>query len=163
MSDTREPSRTRLIKTNLRGVFSKELSRSKAVSREAAAGELPGIASLVDPALLARLRATDAPGPRTFLDRLFSQEWRPEGQITPMLRPQIGVTHPLTPRDEVDNTSFTSTNWAGGTIKGTWTAAVGIWRVPTVSKSAMPPGTAGDWNSSSWVGIDGTYGSNDVL
>jgi hypothetical protein len=74
-----------------------------------------------------------------------------------------GVTHPLTPRAKVDNSSFTSNTWAGGTIKGTFTAAFGIWRVPTVSKPAMPPGTAGDWNSSSWVGIDGTYGSNDVL
>ena len=157
MPEAREPARTRLVKTNLTGVFSKTLGR------EAATAKLPGIASLLDPALLARLQATDAPGPRAFLERLFARQWRPEDQITPMLKPQIGVTHPLTPRAEIDNASFTSNNWAGGTIKGTWTAAVGIWRVPTVSKSAMPPGTAGDWNSSSWVGIDGTYGSNDVL
>src|SRR5262245_11798603 len=157
MSQTREPSRARLIKTNLTGVF------SKSFSSERAATGLPGIASLLDPGLLARLQATDAPGPRAFLDRLLSRQWRPEGQITPRLKPQIGVTHPLTPRARIDNLRFTSNNWAGGTIKGAWTAVVGIWHVPSVSKSAFPPGTAGDWNSSSWVGIDGTYGSNDVL
>ena len=157
MAETKEPSRIRLVKTNLTGVFSKTLSR------EAAATKLPGIASLLDPGLLARLQASDAPGPRAFLERLLARQWRPEDQITPMLKPLIGVTHPLTPRTEIDNASFTSNNWAGSTIKGTFTAAVGIWRVPTVSKPATPPGTRGDWNSSSWVGIDGAYGSNDVL
>jgi len=156
MPETKEFARTRLVQTNLTGVFSK--ARSPGI----AAGP-SGIASLLDPALLTRLQATDAPGARAFLERILSRQWRPEDQITPMLKPQIGVTHPLTPRVEVDNNSFTSNNWAGSTIKGSFTAAFGIWRVPIVSKSAMPPGTACDWNSSSWVGIDGTYGSNDVL
>jgi Peptidase A4 family len=156
MSKTKELARTRLVETNLTGVFSKVLSPG------VAAGP-PGIASLLDPALLTRLQASGAPGPRAFLERILSRRWRSEDQITPLLKPQIGVTHPLTPRVEVSDASFTSNNWAGGTIKGTFTAAFGIWRVPTVSKSAMPPGTAGDWNSSSWVGIDGIYGSNDVL
>ena len=73
MSETREPSRTRLVKTNLTGVFSKTLSR------EAAAAKLPGIASLLDPGLLARLQASDAPGPRAFLERLPASMacWRP--------------------------------------------------------------------------------------
>ena len=34
---------------------------------------------------------------------------------------------------------------------------------PTVTRPATPPGTDGSWNSSSWVGIDGTFGSTDVL
>jgi hypothetical protein len=157
MSETKEPARTRLVQTNLTGVFTKV--RSPAAAK---AGP-PGIASLLDPALLARLQATDAPGPRAFLARLLSRRWRPQDQITPRLSPQIGVTHPLTPRTQIEDTSFTSNNWAGSIIKGTWTAAFGIWRVPTVSKPALPPGTAGDWNSTSWVGIDGAYGSNDVL
>jgi hypothetical protein len=150
------PASTRLVQTNLTGVFSK-------VRTTGGADGLPGIASLVDPAVLDRLHSANAPGPRAFLERLLSRQWRPEDQITPRLTPQIGVTHPLAPRTGIDDASSTSNNWAGGTIKGTWTAAFGIWRVPTVSKSAMPPGTAGDWNSSSWVGIDGIYGSNDVL
>jgi hypothetical protein len=156
MSETKEPARIRLVQTNLTGVFNK-------VRNPGVAAGLPGIASLLDPALLTRLQATDAPGPRALLQRILSRHWRPENQITPLLKPQIGVTHPLTPRVEADDDSFTSNNWAGGTINGSFTAAFGIWRVPTVSKPAMPPGTAGDWNSSSWVGIDGTSGSNDVL
>ena len=35
---------------------------------------------------------------------------------------------------------------------------------PAVSRPPTPPGTSTPgWDSSSWVGIDGTYGSNDVL
>jgi hypothetical protein len=32
-----------------------------------------------------------------------------------------------------------------------------------VTEPLQPQGTEGGWNSSSWVGIDGTYGSDDVL
>jgi peptidase A4-like protein len=156
MSETKRPASTRLVRTNIKGVFSK-------VRTPGVAAGLPGIASLVDPAVLARLQAANAPGPRAFLEMLLSRQWRPEDQITPRSTPQIGVTHPLTPRTEIDEASFTSNNWAGVTIIGSWTDAIGIWRVPTVNKPTFPPGTAGNWDSSSWVGIDGTYGSNDVL
>jgi len=58
---------------------------------------------------------------------------------------------------------FSSNNWGGGSIQGNWVTAVGTWVVPTVSTPPEPQGTEGGWNSSSWVGIDGAYGSNDVL
>ena len=77
--------------------------------------------------------------------------------------PQVGVTHQLMPRRQIADTEFTSNNWSGSTISGTWAHAVGIWRVPTVSIPSIPAGTDSGWDSSSWVGIDGTYGSNDVL
>src|SRR6266702_4720243 len=96
MSKTNEPARTRLVQTNLTGVF------SKVRSPDAAEAGPPGIASLLDPALLASLQATDAPGPRAFLERLLSRRWRPEDQITPRLSPQIGVTHPLTSRIQIE-------------------------------------------------------------
>jgi hypothetical protein len=57
MSRTKEPATTQLVETNLTGVFSK-------VRSPGVAGQPPGIASLLDPALLTRLQATDAPGPR---------------------------------------------------------------------------------------------------
>jgi dihydrodipicolinate synthase/N-acetylneuraminate lyase len=156
MPETKVPTATRLVRTNLASVFSKVQERGSSAAAS-------GIAPLLDPSLLARLQGNPAPGARAFLEKVLSRQWRPEDQITPMLKPLRGVTHQLTPRTEAENASFTSTRWAGGTIRGPVTAAFGIWRVPTVSRSPEPPGTAGDWNSSSWVGIDGTYGSNDVL
>ncbi len=51
----------------------------------------------------------------------------------------------------------------------TFTAVDGTWQVPTVSESIWPPGTiAGStnkvWNSSSWIGLDGTLGNtNEIL
>ena len=96
--------------------------------------------------------------------RIMATPWPADARIVPHLVPQIGVTHLLTPRkQQLADTSYTSNNWAGSTIPGTWTDAVGIWRVPTVSIPETPAGTNGGWDSSSWVGIDGTYGSNDVL
>jgi hypothetical protein len=95
--------------------------------------------------------------------RLLSREWPDDARIVPRLAPQVGVTHNLAPRRRVADTAFTSNNWSGSTIPGTWAHAVGIWRVPTVGVPSTPAGTEGGWDSSSWVGIDGTYGSNDVL
>ncbi len=95
--------------------------------------------------------------------RITEAEWPVDARILPQLSPQVGVTHPLTPRDKTQDAAFTSNNWAGSTIKGTWAHAVGIWRVPTVTRPSSAPGTDGGWDSSSWIGIDGTYGSNDVL
>ena len=40
---------------------------------------------------------------------------------------------------------------------------MGMWTIPSVSASIDPQGTRGGWDSSSWVGLDGTYGSDDVL
>ena len=41
--------------------------------------------------------------------------------------------------------------------------AAGSWTVPSVSKPTEPPGSDGGWDSSSWVGLDGSSGSDDVL
>jgi hypothetical protein len=95
--------------------------------------------------------------------RLLRREWTAGDRIIPRLAPQIGVTHLLSPQKKIADTDFTSNNWSGSTIPGTWAHAVGIWRIPTVSIPSTPAGTDGGWDSSSWVGIDGTYGSNDVL
>jgi Peptidase A4 family len=145
-----------LVPTNLPGVFAKVRDIDNV-------SEPLNIAPLIDSRLLARLQQTETPAARVFRERILSRRWRREDQITPLLKPQTGVTHPLTSRTKTANTSFTSKNWAGGTIQGAWGSAFGIWRVPTVAKPSTPPGTSGGWNSSSWVGIDGTYGSNDVL
>jgi Peptidase A4 family len=81
----------------------------------------------------------------------------------PRSEPQIGRTHNLRGSKQVGDSSYTSHNWAGGVLAGTWTGAVGFWQIPTVSMPGEPQGSAGGWDSSSWVGIDGAYGSDDVL
>ncbi len=106
---------------------------------------------------------SDGAGHDALRARIMAASWPADARIVPHLVPQIGVTHVLAPRKQLVDTSYTSNNWAGSTIPGTWTDVVGIWRVPTVSIPETPAGTDGGWDSSSWVGIDGTYGSNDVL
>ncbi|WP_170066667.1 G1 family glutamic endopeptidase [Kitasatospora aureofaciens] len=95
--------------------------------------------------------------------RLLDRDWPDDARIVPRLAPQVGVTHELTSREQVTDTDFTSNNWAGSTIAGTWAIAMGTWRVPAVSIPSTPAGNDGGWDSSSWVGIDGAYGSSDVL
>ena len=84
--------------------------------------------------------------------RLLSREWPDDARIVPRLAPQVGVTHDLAPRRRVADTAFTSNNWSGSTIPGTWAHAVGIWRVPTVGVPSTPAGTDGGWDSSSFLG-----------
>ena len=146
----------KLADTNLTGVTAVQLSADSekaAINHsEAIANELLGGPIDQANAHVAALRR-----------RLVSREWPLDARIVPRLEPQMGVTHFLTPRHQTTEAAFTSNSWSGSTIRGTWAHAVGIWRVPTVSIPSTPAGTDGGWDSSSWVGIDGTYGSNDVL
>ena len=109
------------------------------------------------------------PGPgddatlRAAWERTFSRVWCPQDRTVPHLEPQIGRTHNLRHAKRTTGNSFTSRNWAGASIEGTWTSVTGHWVIPTVSQPGEPQGSEGGWNSSSWVGIDGTYGSDDIL
>ena len=144
---------TMLQATNLAGVHAIVPTQALLTSKDHAAAILERLALPSDTAVMRSLR-----------DRISAVDWSADALIVPQLSPQIGLTHELTPTTgQLSNTSYTSTNWAGSTIAGTWTDAVGIWRVPTVRIPETPAGTDGGWDSSSWVGIDGTYGSNDVL
>ena len=84
-------------------------------------------------------------------------------RIVPQIVPQPGVTHHRVASDRATAASRTSNNWAGAEISGGFNSAVGNWIVPTVSKPTEPAGGGGGWHLSTWVGIDGDYGSNDVL
>jgi hypothetical protein len=44
-----------------------------------------------------------------------------------------------------------------------WTDVFGIWHVPVASQPDLPQGPEGGWNSSLWVGIDGSNNTQDVL
>ncbi|CAL8481769.1 G1 family glutamic endopeptidase [Caballeronia sp. S22] len=104
---------------------------------------------------------TNVPGAFASPDQSAQRD--PADFIVPLLEPQIGKTHELRGARQVSNGSFTSNNWAGGVLKGPWTFVEGNWMVPIVSKPTEPQGVEGGWNSSSWVGLDGAYGSDDVL
>jgi hypothetical protein len=109
------------------------------------------------------------PGPddpaavRAAWDTVFSRVWRAQDRIIPTLEPQVGRTHKARGAKRVSDTSFTSDNWSGAAIQGDWTLAIGYWVVPEVTEPGEPQGLEGGWNSASWVGIDGAYGSDDVL
>jgi hypothetical protein len=128
-----------------------------------AAASTSGQARLVVDELFAGLMDEEDHRVRALRQRLLEKEWPEDARIVPRLSPQIGVTHLLTPAGGGEGAAFTSSNWSGSTVPGTWAHAVGTWRVPSVNIPSTPPGTDGGWDSSSWVGIDGTYGSNDVL
>ncbi len=98
--------------------------------------------------------------------RVFSREMMTRDRIVPQLEPQIGKTHHLRkPPKQVTDSSFVTNAWAGAGTRGggQWNGILGVWKIPTVSKPSEAQGTEGGWNSSSWVGIDGFFISNDVL
>jgi hypothetical protein len=121
-------------------------------------------AALINQGLLWR-----RPGPaddatlRAAWERTFSRVWCAQDRTVPHLEPQIGRTHNLRHAKHTTGNSFTSRNWAGASIEGTWTSVTGHWVIPMVSQPGEPQGSESGWNSSSWVGIDGTYGSDDIL
>jgi len=86
------------------------------------------------------------------------KEW-----LVPELEVQVGKRHVLGPVTRQSDGTYTGKVWSGGVLPGKWTGVIGQWNVPTVSKPPEPAGAGGIWTSSSWVGLDGAYGSNDVL
>ena len=97
-------------------------------------------------------------------ERLFSRRWQAKNQIVPHLEPRKGRTHRVKRLKKVD-AGYTDSAWAGGVVTGNFVSAVGTWVIPTVSTPSQPQGTeqGGGWKSSSWVGIDGFFTTNDVL
>jgi hypothetical protein len=96
----------------------------------------------------------------------FSRQWLSKDRIIPESVPHIGVTHnfkgklPL----KVSNTSGLDNVWSGaGQNTKTYTGILGQWTIPTVSKPPEPQSTESRWHSSSWLGIEGMFNSNDVL
>jgi hypothetical protein len=109
--------------------------------------------------------AADPPEIQKAWDNFFSHKWTAAGRIVPEQVPQIGVSHNLKkiPVKQSDG-SYLGTVWSGaGANTGTWSSIIGYWTIPTVSKPSEPQGTEGGWNSSSWLGLDGMFTSDDVL
>jgi hypothetical protein len=85
--------------------------------------------------------------------------------LVPVLEPQIGRSHLRGPVTRRADGTYTGGVWSGGGLRGAWSGVIGQWEIPTVSRPSEPGGAnpPGGWTSSSWVGLDGAYGSNDVL
>jgi len=109
--------------------------------------------------------AGDPPEVQQAWTKFFSQKWDPAKRIVPQLQPQVGVSHNLKklPVKQSDG-SYIGGVWSGaGSNSGTWSSIIGYWTIPTVSKPTEPQGNEGGWNSSSWLGLDGMFTSDDVL
>ena len=146
-----------LIPTNLEGAFATPAPPEEFDPNTASASEL-----MKHGIFLRRPSQEDPPEVQAAWQKVFSKKWLPENRIVPRLETKRGVTHNRRKFIKT-NAGFSSNNWGGGSISGSWVTAVGTWAVPTVSKPPEGQGKEGGWNSSSWVGIDGAYGSNDVL
>ncbi len=116
--------------------------------------------------LLRKPAPGDPPQVQAAWNVFLSHPWDPRKRIIPQFSTRPGVTHILRGRNKNADGSYTSSNWSGtGTNSGTsgpWTSIVGVWNIPSVSK---PPEAAvdGEWDSSSWIGLDGYNNTNDVL
>lgn len=93
-------------------------------------------------------------------NRAFAKPWSPEKHVVPALKTHHGRRH-RRPRSGMLQGS--QTNWAGAVLDGTWTTVSSYWVVPTVSKPKETAGVGGGWDSSTWIGIDGDFSSDDVL
>jgi len=101
--------------------------------------------------------------------RFFSKKWLEKDRIVPESVPNVGVTHNYKGNLPTKVSNTTNTSWLGTVLSGagqnskTYTGVLGNWTIPTVSKPPEAQGTEGGWHSSSWIGIDGMFTSNDVL
>ena len=102
---------------------------------------------------------------RSAWEAIFSRKWQAKNRIVPKLEVQYGKIHRVKALKKTE-TGYTSGNWSGGVLQGSagsYTSAIGYWVIPTVGIPPEPQGYEGGWNSSSWIGIDGFFGTNDVL
>jgi hypothetical protein len=99
-------------------------------------------------------------------EKAAARKYLARDRIIPHFEPKPGLTHNLKkPLKKLANQSFTGTQWAGaGFLNGPgWGYVQGTWTIPTVSRPTEAQGNGGGWDSSSWVGLDGWFDSNDVL
>jgi len=149
-----------LVSTNLKGAFTTPAPPDAFDPK--AASQL----DLMKQGLLWRKPAAgDPPALQAAWNKFFSRKWLAKDRIVPEMHPQIGRTHNLKvqPKKQSDGT-YLGTVWSGaGTKTGTFSSIIGYWTIPAVSKPSEPQGNEGGWKSSSWLGLDGFFVSNDVL
>ncbi|HWC99695.1 MAG TPA: G1 family glutamic endopeptidase [Candidatus Sulfopaludibacter sp.] len=150
-----------LIATNLQGAYTVPAPPDTFDPKTASATDL-----IKNGLMWRRPTAADPPQLQAAWDKFFSRKWLAKDRIVPESHPQLGVTHiyrGAPPKQQADS-SYTGQVWAGaGTKTGKWTSIIGCWKIPSVSTPPEAQGSEGGWNSSSWLGLDGFFYSNDVL
>jgi len=98
-------------------------------------------------------------------NRISSHKWESKNRIVPKFETHTGQTHNHKgTATKKTNNSYADTVWGGaGVNSGTWTGVAGVWVIPYVWEPSEAKGNEGFWNSSSWIGIDGMFTSDDVL
>ena len=150
-----------LISTNLKGAYATPAPPDTFDPRTASQLDL------IKHGLMWRKPAAgDPPELRAAWEKFFARKWLAKDRIVPESHPQLGVTHNYrgpAPKLQTDST-YTGQVWSGaGTKTGKWTSIIGYWKIPTISIPPEAQGAEGGWNSSSWLGLDGFFFSNDVL
>jgi len=150
-----------LVATNLKGAYTTPAPPDDFDPNTATAEELAKYGAYWG----AKPSAKADPGLVKTWNKVFGHKWSAKNRIIPQMEPQVGKSHNLKkPLHKASNTHYTGTQWAGaGFISSGWTGCVGFWVIPTVSKPSEPQGSQGGWDSSSWIGLDGWFYSNDVL
>jgi len=150
-----------LTATNLKGAFTTPAPPDTFDPKTASATDL-----IKNGLMWRRPTVADPPAMQAAWNKFFSRKWLAKDRIVPESHPQLGVTHlyrGAAPKLQKDST-YTGQVWAGaGTKTGKWTSIIGYWKIPTVSEPTEAQGNEGGWNSSSWLGLDGFFFSNDVL
>jgi hypothetical protein len=155
--------------TNLKGVYSVPAPADDFDPNTASQSEL-----IKNGILWRRPTANDPPALKEAWDKLFSRKWLAKDRIVPVFEPQVGKQHHLRkPLKKATDGSYIGGVWAGAGIfsGGPYSGVIGYWDVPTVSKASEPACSAPSYDSShgiaydssSWIGIDGFFVSNDVL
>jgi hypothetical protein len=150
-----------LITTNLAGAYTVPAPPDSFDPKTASATEL-----IKNGLMWRRPVAADPPEVHAAWDKFFSRKWLAKDRIVPESHPQLGVTHNYrgAPPQKQTDATYSGQVWAGaGTKTGKWTSIIGNWKIPSVSEPPEAQGTEGGWNSSSWLGLDGFFYSNDVL
>lgn len=157
--------------TNLKGAYAGVAPPDSFDPNTASAAEL-----VKNGILWRRPSAKDDPALRAAWQKVFSRKWLAKDRVVPVLETQVGKTHNLRKIRKVSDGNYLDGTWAGAATAsgGPYSGVIANWIVPTVSKPSEPASsfpsydsTVGiDWDSSSWIGLDGfnaTVVSNDVL
>jgi len=148
----------KLIATNLHGAYSSPAPPDDFDPRTASPADL-----IKHGLLWRRPSAKDPKALSTAWEKVFNKKWMAKDRIIPQFETKVGVTHLAGKRHKAEDGSYVGAAWSGATVAGDWTGVIGFWNIPKVSEPREPQGLEGGWNSSSWIGIDGAYTSNDVL